>query len=256
MDDVIVLKIGSHVIMNRDGMLDEERLQSVVNAVVEARECGKKVVLISSGAVSSGLEIYEAGYYVSQTQKRQVLSAIGQGRLFEKYRKRLGQHRTVAAQVLVTSTDFRDVTHRENMRVAFEGMLANDIVPIVNENDTVAIDELMFTDNDELAGHVVRLLGARTLILGTNVDGVYNGDPHKDSTEVIDTLWDDQDVSQYLSEHKSSLGRGGMHTKVATAQRVAHDGVDAYILDATRAGFMKDILANRKIGTHICKRIS
>jgi glutamate 5-kinase len=152
--------------------------------------------------------------------------------------------------VLVTKEDFRDRLHYLNMKTCLELLLQYEVIPVVNENDVVSVTELMFTDNDELAGLIASMLNAQALIILTNVDGIYNGDPESANTEVIDEIDGSTiDFSSFISSGKSQFGRGGMITKSNMAQKVAALGITVHIANGTKENILTDVLADKVIHT-------
>ncbi|MEO0734648.1 MAG: glutamate 5-kinase, partial [Bacteroidota bacterium] len=159
--------------------------------------------------------------------RRQVLSAIGQVRLMELYRQLFASHDLLCAQVLATKEDFRaDGTHAENMLNCLRALLHDQIVPVVNENDVVAVTELMFTDNDELAGLAARMLAVDALVILSSVDGLFNGPPEVAGSQLIPQVdAHDESALKFVQENKSSFGRGGMGTKLHIATQTALAGI-------------------------------
>jgi len=144
--------------------------------------------------------------------------------------------------VLTMKENFVDGPHRQNQKSCMEAMLGHGVLPIVNENDTVAITELMFTDNDELSGLIAEMMDCQLLILLSNIDGIYDGDPSLPDTSIIREVEPGTDISSYIQAKKSSTGRGGMQSKYQTACTVAEQGIDAYIANGKREGILTDLL--------------
>lgn len=247
----IVIKIGSNVIAGRSGKPDEELLANLVSQVSQLRQKGLEVVLVSSGAVASAREILPNLGKISPIARRQVLASVGQIRLMEQYRKLFDQHRLLCAQVLVTKEDFRDRAHFLNMKNCFHALIQQGVVPIVNENDVISVTELMFTDNDELAGLVASMLDADALLILTNVNGVYNGDPQSPDSQLIPRFTPDfQDFSKIIVTKKSEFGRGGMVTKCRNAQKVARLGISVHIASGSLPDVLLDLVGADPPGTH------
>ena len=250
----IAVKIGSAVLTRADGTLDVTRLSSLVDQVAELRRQGIEVILISSGAVASGRgELHlsqQSTLEMDSVEQRQLFSAVGQAKLINRYYDFLREHHISVGQVLTQKPDFDSEEHRENMRRCMEVMLSHGVLPVVNENDTVCITELMFTDNDELSGLIAQLMGADTLILLSNVDGLYNGRPGDEGVHLIPYVEAGHDVSEYIQTEKSGAGRGGMQSKCHTAQTVASSGIDVYLARGTRENVLVDLLSHPETVPH------
>ena len=244
----IAVKIGSAVLTRADGTLDVTRLSSLVDQIAELRHRGIEVILISSGAVASGRgELHlsrKSTLEMDSVEQRQLFSAVGQAKLINRYYDFLREHHIPGGQVLTQKTDFDSEEHRENMRRCMEVMLSHGVLPVVNENDTVCITELMFTDNDELSGLIARLMGADTLILLSNVDGLYNGRPGDEGVSLIPVVEAGHDVKEYIQAEKSGAGRGGMQSKCKTAMEVAASGIDVLLARGNRENVLVDLISN------------
>ncbi len=185
----VVIKVGSNVLTHSDGMLNTTRLSSLVDQIVELEQSGIKVIVVSSGAVAAGRsELKETKKHLDAISQRQLFSAVGQVKLINKYYNLFGEHNIHCAQVLTTKEDFSSRTHYLNQQRAIRTMLDCAVVPIINENDTTSITELMFTDNDELAGLVATMMGVDAMVILSNVDGLYDGNPHCQSSKVIECI--------------------------------------------------------------------
>lgn len=241
----IVVKVGTNVLTGSDGRLDKLIFREVVVQLVKLIRAGWSPVLVSSGAVGAGKSILGESNSDDDAVRRQVFSAVGQTSLMKSYFELFIEYNIICAQVLASKDDFTEGEHYQNMLNCFEGLLDQGVVPIVNENDVVSLTELMFTDNDELAGLTASMIGAQKLIILSNVDGIYNTDG-----EVIHEVnAGDKDVRSFISTESSGLGRGGMHSKFAIASASATKGIDTYIANGKMEGIVLDILAGKKIGT-------
>lgn len=229
----IVVKVGSNVLTRSNGKLDVTRMSSLVDQLVWLREQGYEVILVSSGAVAAGKGELHTNHHLDNVEQRQLFSAIGQVKLVGLYYDLFREYGIKVGQVLTMKENFIESEQYQNQKACMEVMLENSVIPIVNENDTVSITELMFTDNDELSGLIAQMMRAEALILLSNVNGIYDGDPDKEGTEVIRKVACDHDVSEYVSDKKSSKGRGGMISKLKTAQDVAKKGIRVIIANGT-----------------------
>ncbi len=246
---LIVVKVGSNVISELHGGPNKERIQQIVKQIQTLRKQGTKVVLVSSGAVASGRAMVNLPEKIDPISRRQILSSIGQVKLLDLYNDYFGQFDVHCAQVLVTQNDFRDRNHYLNIQNCLSALLQYDVLPIVNENDTVSITELMFTDNDELAGLIATLVNADQLIILSNVDGIYTGNPNDASSQLIEKVKEGQDFSSFISSDKSSFGRGGMLTKANLATKMADLGIDVCIANGKKENILLDLMDGNAKGT-------
>ena len=248
----IVIKIGSQVLCDAQGRLAVDALSSLVAQVAALLDDGWQPVLVSSGAVAAGSGVVSAGApgLSDPVARRQVLAATGQVVLMETYQRAFRAHGRTVAQVLTSSSDFQTRRHYLNMRHCIEALLGHGIVPIVNENDVVTVTELMFTDNDELAGLVAAMIGADLLCLMSHVDGVFDGVPGEDGVRRIG-IWDDatHGVEGVVQRGTSALGRGGMHSKLATARKAAALGIEVVIGNGAAPDAVRRIVAGEDLGT-------
>jgi len=183
--------------------------------------------------------------------ERQVLASVGQVKLLEIYARLFAEHGLLCSQVLVTKEDFRDRTHYLNMKNCFSALLKKGIIPIVNENDVVSVTELMFTDNDELAGLVASMLQTQALFVLSNVDGVFDGNPTDPNTHLIAEIGREiTDFSAFVSSKKSAFGRGGMITKCNLAHKIAGLGISVHIANGKTANILQKLVKKQPIGTH------
>jgi len=248
----IVVKIGSQVLCDLDGALNRDVMSNLVSQLAALHTDGWQVLLVSSGAVAagSGLVPDKLRRIADPVARKQVQAATGQVRLMETYRELFAQWSLTVAQVLATKSDFQTRRHYLNMRGCIEALLSAGIVPVVNENDVVSVTELMFTDNDELAGLLAGMVDAQLLCLLSTVPGVYDGDPKGAQSRYI-KRWDDTlyQIEDIVSRGTSTLGRGGMNSKLAIARKVARLGTEVVIADGTDAQIMQRILGEEQAGT-------
>lgn len=248
----IVVKIGSQVLCDAAGALNREVMAGLVDQVGRLAREGHQLLLVSSGAVAAGGGV--AGSRLERitdpVARRQVLAATGQVRLMETYRALFEQQGLAVAQVLTSKSDFQTRRHYLNMRGCIEALLAAGIVPVVNENDVVSITELMFTDNDELAGLLAGMVNADLLCLLSTVPGVFDGDPDDLNTRCIET-WDADrhQLEDIVQRGTSALGRGGMHSKLAIALKAARLGTEVVIADGRDPDILFKVVERQSAGT-------
>lgn len=251
----IAVKIGSNVLTRKDGSLDVTRMSALVDQVAELHREGVEVVLISSGAVASGRSEVKPGRKLDAVSARQLYSAVGQAKLINRYFELFREHHIACGQVLTTKENFGSRTHYLNQKHCMEVMLENKVIPIVNENDTISVTELMFTDNDELSGLIATMMGMDALVILSNIDGIYNGNPSDPSSSVIREIdGGKQDLSEYVQTSKSSFGRGGMLTKCSIAQKVADEGITVIIGNGKKDNILPRLLV--KGSTEVCTRFT
>lgn len=243
----VAVKVGSNVLTRADKMLDVARMAALVDQISRLKKEGVEVVLISSGAVAAGRSELQSPKRQDDVSSRQLWSAIGQVRLINRYYDLFRECGITCAQVLTTKENFKDRRHYLNMKNCLTTLLENDVIPIVNENDTISITELMFTDNDELSGLIASMMGFEALIILSNVDGVFTGNPSDPEAELIREVKDSiKNLSSYLLETKSEFGRGGMITKASIARKIATQGIHVHIANGKRENILVDLVDSHK----------
>lgn len=244
----MTVKIGSNVITGNDGSLDTGRILRIVEDIAILFKSGTEVILISSGAVAAGRKGINLSKKTSIISSKQVWSAIGQVRMMSNYQFFFSKYLIDAGQVLTTKESFRDRRHYLNMKNCITSMLENQILPIVNENDTISVNELMFTDNDELSGFISSMMNCDSLIILSNVDGLFTGKPGCDGSELIREVTEEsENIDKYISSSKSGFGRGGMNTKCSVARKIASEGIDVYVANGKRDSIIRDIINQKDV---------
>ena len=238
----IVVKVGSNVLTRRDGKLDVTRMSSIVDQIAWLRRCGYEVILVSSGAVASGRGELQVDHSLDSVEQRQLFSAVGQVKLVGLYYDLFREFGIHVGQVLTMKENFQPGEQYENQRACMRVMLENGVLPIVNENDTVSVTELMFTDNDELSGLIAEMMQASTLVLLSNIDGVYTAHPDDPAATLIRRVEPDKDLSEYIQPERSAFGRGGMHSKYQTASRMQRSGIRVVIANGERDDILIDLM--------------
>lgn len=238
----IAIKVGSNVLTRRDGTLDVTRMSALVDQIAELHKTGIEIILISSGAVASGRSEIRTLKKLDSVDQRQLFSAVGQAKLINRYYELFRDHSIPVGQVLTTKESFGTRRHYLNQRNCMTVMLENGVIPIVNENDTISVTELMFTDNDELSGLIASMMDVQALIILSNIDGIYNGSPSEPDSVVIREIEQGKDLSSYIQTSKSSFGRGGMLTKTNIARKVADEGIIVIIANGKRDNILVDLL--------------
>lgn len=244
----IVIKVGSNVITRENGLPDEAIFASITKQIAGLKKQGLEVILVSSGAVASGRNLIPDSVRWSKTVQRQVLAAAGQPRLMQLYSDLFAGENLICAQVLATKEDFRDKSHYLNMKNCLLSLLRHNIVPIINENDVVAVQELMFTDNDELSALIATMLDADLLLLLTSIDGIMDFSQQPPAL-VRSIAASDQSVQQLIVSKRSTAGRGGMISKYRMALKAAQNGIAVHIANGKQAGLIERIAAGEHEGT-------
>jgi len=242
----IIIKIGSNVLTQKDGLPNLSRIKHLVDQLAAIKAQGKELVVVSSGAVAAGRSLLQIDEKLEAVATRQLLASIGQVKLINIYAQLFQEYQLLCSQVLVTKEDFRDRIHYLNMKNCFEILLKHNVIPVVNENDVVSVTELMFTDNDELAGLIASFLNADALIILTNVDGIYDGDPKNGESRVIEEIDSATiNIASFISATRSEFGRGGMLTKTDIAQKIASLGISVHIANGQRVNILTDVLEGK-----------
>jgi glutamate 5-kinase len=239
----LVVKIGTNALTKEDGNINEELLAGLTAQVSKIR-AKHNILIVTSGAVGSGKSMLKINRH-DEVTRRQIFAVVGQVKLMSIYSKLFQKHKLHVAQMLVTKEDFAHRTHYLNTKNCIESLFKEKIVPIMNENDLVAIDELMFTDNDELAGLISKMICADELIILTNVDGVLDK-----KGNVIKEFASGADVPTNLTAgEKSSFGKGGMYNKFKTATDVAENGTEVFIANSKEKDVLLRIFNGENVGT-------
>jgi glutamate 5-kinase len=228
-------------------------MSALVDQIADLRCNGVVVVLISSGAVASGRSEIKPDRKIDAVSARQLYSTVGQAKLINRYYELFREHNLSCGQVLTMKDNFGTRRNYLNQRHCMNVMLENGVIPIVNENDAVSVTELMFTDNDELSGLIAAMMSMDALVILTNVDGIYDGDPSSPDSKVIREITDaGQNASSYVQTVKSQFGRGGMLTKCSIARKVADEGIAVVIANGMRDNILTDVL--KKDASVVCTR--
>ena len=247
----IVVKIGSNALTRPDGRLDVTRMSALVDQIAWLRQHGCEVILVSSGAVACGRrELDNVDHELDSVEQRQLFSALGQAKLIGLYYDLFREYHIHVGQVLTMKENFEPGEQYRNQRACMTVMLENNVLPIVNENDTVSVTELMFTDNDELSGLIAQMMQADTLVLLSNIDGIYTGNPSDPQSQLIKEVAPNTDLTEYIQTEKSSAGRGGMQSKYATATKIQQAGIRVVIANGKRENVLVDLMEHPETTPH------
>jgi glutamate 5-kinase len=247
----VVAKLGSSIVAEDDGTLRSAVLDSVCAQVAELHHGGENVVLVTSGAIARGMRLMELERRPRAIDEMQAASAVGQGSLFRAYEERLGAAGVHSAQVLLTSFDMSARMHYLNARQTLRRLLQWRAVPVVNENDTTATDEITFGDNDFLSAQVAILLEARLLVLLTDTSGLHTADPRANpDAELVQEVASFGELDRYeIGDRTSAFGSGGMRSKVAAAEMASAAGIPVVVCDGTAAGSFGAAARDEPVGT-------
>src|SRR5215212_5135722 len=248
---VVVAKLGSAIVADEEGAVRRDVLACICEQVAEQRARGRHVVLVTSGAIAIGIRAMQLRTRPAAMDELQAASAVGQGRLYREYEHLLTEAGLRSAQVLLTFFDMSARTHYLNARQTLRRLLAWDVVPVINENDTTTTDEISFGDNDFLAAQVAILLQAEELLLLTDTDGLYTADPRRDpGAELIGEVSSFETLeSLEIGVSSSPIGSGGMRSKVVAAEMATAAGIPARIANGTRPEVVAAAFAGDDSGT-------
>lgn len=254
----LVIKIGSRVLAKKNGFLNEKVISNLVRDIAKIKKKkGIEIILVTSGAVSVGKSVAgtekikietEAVDYDKSIVREQILAAIGQPKLMALYIKEFEKHGLYCAQILATRSDFASRKSYLSLRTVTENLLKAGIVPIFNENDVLSPEELDFSDNDQLSAMIAAMTVSDKLVILSTVDGLYDGPIDDPRSKVIDIIQDISDFKKHVDD-SNIAGKGGMKSKLMTAELVTSLGMDMYIGNGARKGIIEKISSGEKIGT-------
>lgn len=251
----VVVKVGSSTLTYENGNINLGRIEKLVRVIADLQNSGKQVVLVSSGAVAVGVNKLKLKKKPDTIREKQAVASVGQCELMHIYSKFFGEYSHTVGQVLLTRDVIEDDHIRANVINTFETLMENQIIPIVNENDTVSIDEIenivRFGDNDNLSAIVAKLCRADLLVILSDIDGFYDGDPRtNESAKMLSIV---EKITKELEECAggagSSVGTGGMITKLEAAKNVTEAGIDMVLTNGENPEILVDILAGEDVGT-------
>ena len=247
----VVVKIGSNVLSDENGFVDRDNVQNIVEQVMKLIEDGKQVVIVSSGAGASGMATIHKWARRRDINYRQALCAIGQVELMMEYKDGFGKKGIHVGQILLTKDDLADPDRSLRIRNTIYTLVDENVVPIINENDSVAVDEIKIGDNDSLSAQVVTLWDADVLVFLSNIEGIYDKDPGKfDDAKMIEEVRDiDCLLDNIEVKGTSSFGTGGIATKIEAARRVNEYSIPAILLHGKKKDILLKAMAGEEKGT-------
>ncbi|MCK9196749.1 MAG: glutamate 5-kinase [Syntrophales bacterium] len=246
----VLIKVGSAVLTGDNG-LDLNIIEQLVDDMVDLKKRGYHIVIVTSGAIASGKHRMGINGSLKSMPQKQAAAAIGQGRLMRVYSNAFGKHGIYVAQILLTMSDLTDRKRFLNIRNTLTTLMEWGVIPIINENDTVAVDEIKFGDNDQLAAMIANITETHLLINLTNTDGLYDRNPNRSKkAKVIPIVSEISDViEQAATDETSDVGSGGMKSKVLAAKKVTAFGIPYIIAAGKEKGILRDLCAGKERGT-------
>lgn len=249
----LVIKVGSSLVTNSGQGLDLQAIESWVKQISELKQMGCEVLLVSSGAIAEGLKRLGWKRRPHEIHRLQAAAAVGQMGLIQAYEQRFAAQGQISAQVLLTHADLEDRERYLNARSTLFSLLEHNVVPIINENDTVVTDEIRFGDNDTLAALVTNLVEADALIILTDQAGLYDKDPrrHQDAQFIYEDSAENPRLKVMAGGAGSAVGTGGMYTKITAAQRAARSGADTLIASGHEPAVLARLVKGERVGTFL-----
>ncbi len=246
----LVIKIGSNLLTSGNG-LDETRIAALSTDISEAHSRGKEVIVVSSGAIAAGMKSLGLKRRPSDIRHKQAAASVGQSALMWAYEKGFGRHDKKVAQILLTRDAFHDRRRYINAKNTITTLLDYGVIPIINENDSVAVEEIKFGDNDQLASLVAGMVSADRLIILSDVDGLYDRDPLKHSSARLIPVVEEitPEIERIAGGAGSLVGTGGMYSKVLAAKRAVRYGIIVNIINGKVPGLLRSLLEGRAVGT-------
>jgi len=251
----IVVKVGTSLLTHENGKMNLTRMDRLALAISELMNENREVILVSSGSIGVGMGKFNLRRRPLAMGMKQALAAVGQCELMNIYSRLFGTYNHIVAQILLTKTDVNDDIKRKNVMNTFRSLLDFGVLPIVNENDTVSVDEIksltMFGDNDTLSAVVAKLVSADLLIILSDIDGLYDANPRENKDgkliSVVETI--DDTIKKYAGGSGTKRGTGGMVTKIQAAEIATSAGTNMVIANGTEPMILLDILKGEEIGT-------
>lgn len=247
----MIVKVGTSTLAHPNGCLNIRRTEELCKVLSDLKNAGHEVIMVSSGAIGMGVGKLMLKERPQDMPTKQAAAAVGQCELMYTYDKLFSEYHHTVAQILMTGSDFQHADRYQNFRNTIDRLLELHVLPIINENDTVATDEIAVGDNDTLAAIVAVSVKADLLVLLSDIDGLYTADPHKyPDAKLISVVSDlNEDILALGGDKGSALGTGGMRTKLRAAQICTESGCDMIITNGADPNLLYDIVAGKQIGT-------
>ncbi len=253
----IVVKVGTSTLAYQNGNLNIRRVESLCKVLSDLKNAGHELIFVSSGAIGMGVGKLMLKERPDDIPSKQACAAVGQCELMYTYDRLFSEHNHTVAQILLTGSDIHYASRLNNFKNTMTRLLELQAIPIINENDTVVTDEIEIGDNDTLSAIVADIMGADLLILLTDIDGLYTADPRKDPAakhiDLVEKL--DQHIMGLGGESGSSLGTGGMATKLQAAKIATTAGCDMVIVDGSEPVVLYDVVEGKQVGTRFVSKV-
>ncbi len=252
----IVIKVGSSTLSYPTGRMNLRRVEALVRVLSDIKNAGHELIFVSSGAIAMGVGKLGLSERPGDIPGKQAAAAVGQCELMYTYDKLFSEYSHTVAQILLTAADIEDERRHENFKNTVLRLLEIGAIPVINENDTVATEEIVFGDNDTLAAVVAASVGAELLVLMSDIDGLYTADPRRDeNARLIGTVAElTPEILALAGDPGSALGTGGMKTKLHAAQIATRAGADMIILNGSDPTRLYDAVEGRSVGTRFLKK--
>ena len=247
-----VIKVGTSTLTYENGKINYRRIESLCKVIADLQNSGEQIILVSSGAIGVGMGKAGLSVRPTETKKKQALAAIGQCELMFLYDKFFGEFGNTVGQLLVTRDDFEDDERRRNLHNTFMKLFEYGAIPVVNENDSVAVEEIVFGDNDSLSAHVAKLVEADALVILTDIDGLFSANPREDESARLISSVDriTEEILALAGGSGTSRGTGGMITKLHAGEIATSAGIDTVVMNGSDPEDIYKLLDGRQIGTH------
>lgn len=250
--NTIVIKIGTSSITNEEGTLNNKAIKTICEAASKLKQRGHRVILVSSGAIGAGLSLLQKTKKPTDLPLKQAIAAIGQAQLIQTYQTYFQTYNQLCAQVLLTNDVLLDKDKQRNVTQTLHTLHALEVIPIINENDTVSTDEIdniVFSDNDTLSAIVSILVNADTLVLFSDIDGLYEKQDNQLTDNIIKFVDNIDSVKQHVSSEKSTLGRGGMASKLLAIEKATQNGIDVILANINNISNIENTIQSHTSGT-------
>lgn len=248
----IIVKIGSSSLCDQNGNIDKEKILNLIQQIAYIKRKNIKITLVSSGAINAGVHIMNLKQRPDTIPQKQALAAIGQASLMQIYEDLFSLFKLKCAQILLNHDDFDDRKRLMNFNNAMQAIIDYDVVPIINENDTLAVDEIKVGDNDTLASMIVPAVNADLVIIVSDIDGLYDDNPHtnKDAKLISNVAGITKTIENMAKDASSKVGTGGMITKIKAAKICNEFGCDLAIVNGNQPNVLIDLLEGKEVGTY------
>ena len=240
----IIIKVGSSSLVKKDGSINKEKIKLIIDTISKIIENGNKVILVTSGAIAVGVNMLGLKRKPQKIALKQACAALGQAKLIEEYQKVANGYNLLCSQILVNHDDFENRNRMMHLSNTMEELLDNNIIPIVNENDALAVEEIKVGDNDTLSALLVPMVGADLLVLASDIDGLFNKNPNEfeDAYKIDIVEHIDQSIEDMAGGAGSSVGTGGMGTKIKAARIATKANCDCAIINSDKLGLISDLI--------------